>query len=85
MTKLEALQAAHNHVSAWLLVRAPHHVASDIANLLDCVSRVLKGQLNDEEFQNLCHNLSPEDECAFKNGCVEFQKRLFGHLEGREA
>ncbi len=85
MTKLEALQAAYDRVVAWWVFKGETPNTGDVSMLLGCVSRVLKGQLNDEELQNLCHNLGPEDECAFKNGCAEFQKKLFGHLEDRKA
>jgi hypothetical protein len=32
------------------------------------VERLKKGDFTEEEFQNLCHNFSEDDECRFKKG-----------------
>jgi hypothetical protein len=42
------------------------------------VARLKAGHFTGEEFQNLCHTFSPEDECAFRRGCVAYQGKLFG-------
>lgn len=44
------------------------------------ITRLKRGDFTEEEFQNLCHNLSEkvEDECKFKEGCIAYQKKLFG-------
>lgn len=46
--------------------------------LIKEVERLRKGDFTEEEFQNLCHNFSTEDACRFKQGCIEYQKQLFG-------
>ena len=42
------------------------------------ITRLKEGKFTEEEFQNLCHNFSPDDECRFKKGCEEYQRKLFG-------
>jgi hypothetical protein len=42
------------------------------------ISRLKSGQLTPEELHNLCHNLPESDREAFRAGCVEYQKKLFG-------
>ncbi len=51
-----------------------------IANnyLLDTIDRFKQGLFTPDELQNLCHNLSVQDKCAFAKGCEEYQKSLFG-------
>ena len=39
--------------------------------------RILRGEFTDDELQGFCHNLSEENEVAFKAGCVAYQARLF--------
>jgi hypothetical protein len=34
------------------------------------------GKLTDAELQEVCHNLSEDDECAFKAGCREMWRKL---------
>lgn len=46
--------------------------------LLTEIDRLKRGEFTEEEFQNLCHNLSTDDQERFKRGCEEYQKRLFG-------
>lgn len=49
--------------------------------LLAEIDRLKEGYFTEEEFQNLCHNLSVKDgEHRFKKGCEEYQKKLFGEL-----
>ena len=42
------------------------------------VERLKRGDFTEEEFQNLCHNFSEDDVCRFKQGCEEYQRKLFG-------
>lgn len=42
------------------------------------VERLKAGDFTEEEFQNLCHNSSPDDRCRFEAGCREYQDKLFG-------
>lgn len=42
------------------------------------IERLKSGQFTPDELQNLCHNLSPQQQCAFKFGCEKYQKELFG-------
>lgn len=42
------------------------------------IERLKAGRFTEEEFQNLCHNFTPDDACRFKKGCEEYQKKLFG-------
>jgi hypothetical protein len=46
------------------------------------VERLKRGDFTEEEFQNLCHNLSEDDEARFKQGCLDYQKKLFGCKRG---
>jgi Tfp pilus assembly protein PilO len=47
------------------------------------VERLKRGDFTEEEFHNLCHNLSEDDEQRFKQGCSDYQKKLFG-CKGRD-
>ena len=38
----------------------------------------------EEEFQNLCHNLSEDDEARFCDGCDSYQRKLFGRCRTDE-
>ena len=40
------------------------------------VDRLKRGDFTPEEFQNLCHNKDEKNECAFKNGCIEYWTKL---------
>ena len=44
------------------------------------IARLKTGKFTEEEFQNLCHELSEDGkpEC-FAKGCIEYQKKLFGY------
>lgn len=46
--------------------------------LLKEITRLKEGNFTEEEFQNLCHNFSADDKCRFKQGCVDYQRKLFG-------
>lgn len=51
----------------------------DLINFLKAeIERLKNGQFTEEELQNLCHNLTPRNECAFKLGCEKYQRELFG-------
>lgn len=50
----------------------------DIATLRREYARLLRGEFTEEEFQNLCHNMTTDDACRFKAGCEAYQKKLFG-------
>lgn len=49
-----------------------------ILYLIGEIHRLKEGNFTEEEFQNLCHNFSEEDKCRFKQGCIDYQKKLFG-------
>ena len=53
-------------------------------SLLTEVDRLKRGEFTEEEFQSLCHNFSEDDACRFRQGCVEYQRKLFGEAETRE-
>jgi hypothetical protein len=61
------------------------HVRGYIDLLENEVLRLKEGNFTEEEFQNLCHNKSVQDgyEC-FKQGCNEYQKKLFGRCQNEE-
>lgn len=46
--------------------------------------RLREGKFTEEEFQNLCHAFSPEDQERFKTGCKEYWKKLFGNGNTQE-
>lgn len=41
--------------------------------------RVSEGHLTEPEFQAICHNLNPDDEERFKQGCLAEWMELFGN------
>lgn len=45
--------------------------------IFDEIQRLKQGNFTEEEFQNLCHNFSEDDEVRFKQGCIDYQKKLF--------
>ncbi len=44
------------------------------------IDRLKRGEFTREELQNLCHNLTADDACAFKRGCELEQIKLFGRI-----
>lgn len=46
------------------------------AGMITCPS--CSHKFTEEEFQDICHNLSPDDEKRFKEGCMQTQVKLFG-------
>jgi hypothetical protein len=43
------------------------------------INRLKEGNFTKEEFQNLCHNKSVQEGFnRFRQGCLEYQKKLFG-------
>jgi hypothetical protein len=42
------------------------------------VERLKAGNFSDDELQNLCHQFPPEKVCSFRNGCTQYQVKLFG-------
>jgi hypothetical protein len=44
----------------------------------DEIERLLRGDFTEEEFQNLCHKHTGEDAARFRQGCEEYQRKLFG-------
>jgi hypothetical protein len=52
--------------------------ATELAALRRENERLLRGEFTEEEFQNLCHNMTTDDACRFKAGCEAYQKKLFG-------
>ena len=49
----------------------------DINKLMLEIARLKRGDFTEEEFQELCHNFSEDDECRFKAGCEAYQAKLF--------
>lgn len=49
-----------------------------VAYLQSEIDRLKSGDFTEQEFQNLCHKFSEEDEKRFKAGCLEYQNKLFG-------
>lgn len=55
------------------------------------IKRLKEGKFTEEEFQNLCHNmtidgykLATEAMERFAKGCTEYQKKLFGCMENKD-
>lgn len=42
------------------------------------IDRLKAGRFTEDEFQNLCHTFSADDACRFRQGCEEYQRKLFG-------
>jgi hypothetical protein len=42
------------------------------------VERLRRGDFTEEEFHDLCHNLSEDNEQRFKQAFSDYQKKLFG-------
>ncbi len=47
------------------------------APLQEKIERLKRGDFTEDEFQNLCHNLSADDERRFRAGCEAYQRKLF--------
>jgi hypothetical protein len=46
--------------------------------LLAEIDRLKAGRFTEEEFQNLCHQFTPDDRERFEAGCRAYQAKLFG-------
>jgi hypothetical protein len=46
--------------------------------LLAEIDRLKAGRFTEEEFQNLCHNFTPDDRERFEAGCRAYQDKLSG-------
>jgi pimeloyl-ACP methyl ester carboxylesterase len=44
--------------------------------------RLLRGEFTEEEFQNLCHNLPEDCPEKFAEGCLAYNRKLFGDKSG---
>lgn len=53
-----------------------HH--KDTLLLIEEIKRLKRGDFTEEEFQNLCHNMKPDDLRRFRQGCEDYQDKLFG-------
>lgn len=53
-------------------------LADECLRLYEENERLKRGDFTEEEFQNLFHKFSPSDESRFKQGCIEYQEKLFG-------
>ncbi len=42
------------------------------------VDRLRRGDFTEEEFQGLCHKFQEADACRFAQGCVDYNRKLFG-------
>ena len=48
-------------------------------DLIEENHRLKSGNFTEEEFQNLCHNVSiQEGRARFEEGCRDYQRKLFG-------
>lgn len=67
---------------AHIAIMAPHQKERAAGRLLieaaDEITRLLKGEFSESEFQGLCHNLSADDAERFREGCKAYQTKLFG-------
>jgi hypothetical protein len=54
--------------------------AADTLRLVAEVRRLRAGRFTEEEFQGLCHGLSPDDRRRFEQGCRDYQAKLFGPI-----
>lgn len=70
---------------------APENVSVDILLILQELDRLRQGNLTNQEFQALCHNLhesKTQPPCTreqFEQGCIQFQEQLFGiKTEGQQ-
>jgi hypothetical protein len=58
-----------------------------LKHVIDCVRRVLEGNLTEEEMQNICHSMNTRpggSSCTreqFEEGCRRYQDLLFGGNE----
>lgn len=59
-------------------------LARDVERLRLMEARVKDGKLTEEEFQAICHDLSPDDEERFMRGCHALWQRLSRRVEGRQ-
>lgn len=41
------------------------------------IERLKRGDFTPQEFQDLCHNMTPTDEASFRKGCDEYITKLF--------
>jgi hypothetical protein len=73
LTEIDRLTATVDQLRADLGL-----VANQRQYALAEVDRLKAGRFTPEEFAALCHCLSEEDACRFKQGCEEYQRRLFG-------
>ena len=58
-----------------------------LRDALDAVARLKMGEFTEEEFQALCHNLREDCPKRFADGCVAYNRKLFGErslLQTRE-
>jgi hypothetical protein len=67
----------------------PYCKDEEIGSLRREVERLKSGRFSLEEFQNLCHQhpttCTPDDVCAFVEGCRDYQVKLFGAANVRKA
>lgn len=42
------------------------------------IARLKRGDFTEREFQDLCHHFGPDDAARFKQGCEDYQRKLFG-------
>lgn len=82
---LQIVQKLYDRLGITYHSYADAHTLTALDAVMRCVERVLEGKLTEEEFQNLCHNLTTEDRKRFEQGCKEFQEKLFGKEEKSES
>lgn len=51
---------------------------ADTLKLIAEIRRLKRGEFTEAEFQALCHGFSEDDACRFRQGCEEYQRKLFG-------
>ena len=55
-------------------------MGDEVGRLRQEIMRLTRGDFTEEEFQNLCHNFTPEDAERFAEGCRQYQSKLFGSI-----
>jgi hypothetical protein len=79
------VEALCDHLNREARTYRDGHRVIALKHVIDCVRRVLEGNLTEEEVQNVCHNMNLTDpSCTreqFEEGCRRYQDLLFGSKE----
>lgn len=77
-TKFNANSEGHFSGRPLLEGLVANAVRAAIADLEEEIVRLKAGKFTEEEFQNLCHGFQECDFLRFRQGCEEYQAKLFG-------